>query len=46
MSNMPFLPLGLQWKGRSSITSRQFLAERDARIANKRSMESHTIGDQ
>ena len=35
MSNMPFLPLGLQWRGRSSITSRQFPAKRDARVASK-----------
>ena len=35
MSNMPFLPPSLQWKGRSSITSRQFLAKRDARVASK-----------
>ena len=26
MSNMPFLPPGLQWRGRSSVTTRQLLA--------------------
>ena len=51
MPNMPLLPLGLQWKGKSSITSRQFPVERDARVANKgnrgeASMESPTTGDQ
>ena len=51
MSNMPFLHLGLQWRGKSSITSRQFLTERDARVASKgkhreASMESPTIEDQ
>ena len=35
MFNMPFLPPGLQWRGRRSITSRQFLAERDYRVASK-----------
>ena len=51
MSNMPFLPYGLQWRGKSSVTSRQFLVERDARVASKgkhgeASMESSTTGDQ
>ena len=51
ISNMTFLPPSLQWRGRSSITSRQFLVERDARVASKgkhgeASMESHTTGDQ
>ena len=51
MSNMPFLPPSLQWRGRNSLTTRQFLAERNARVASKRkhveiSMESPTIEDQ
>ena len=39
MSNMPFQPPVLQWKGRSSITTRQLLAENDAKVSSKGSME-------
>ena len=35
MSTMSFLPIGLQWRRRSSITLRQFFVERDARVASK-----------
>ena len=35
MSNMTFLPPTLQWRGKSSITSRQFVAKRDARATSK-----------
>ena len=35
MSNMPFLPLCLQWRGRSSVTTRQLLVERNARVISK-----------
>ena len=51
MSNMPFLPPSLQWRGRSFVTSMQFLIERDARVASmgkhgEASMESPTTRDQ
>ena len=50
MSNMPFQPLGLQWRGRTSITTRQLLAKRDARVASKgkhgeASIKSPTTGE-
>ena len=35
MSNMPFIPLGLQWRGSNSVTTRKLLVERDVRIASK-----------
>ena len=35
MSNMPFQPPGLQWRGRSSVTIRQLLAKRDVRVGSK-----------
>ena len=51
MSNTPFLPPGLQWKGRSFVTIRQLLAEKDGRVASKGkhvevSIKSPTTGDQ
>ena len=35
MTNMPFIPPGLQWRGRSFITPRQLLEERDVRVPRK-----------
>ena len=50
MSNWPFQPLGLQWRGRSFIITRQLLAKRDARVASKgkheeASMKPPTTGE-
>ena len=50
MSNIPFLPPGLQWKGRSFITTRKLLVERNAIVASKGKhvearMEPPTTGD-
>ena len=50
MSNMPFIPPILQWRGSSSVTIRQLPVERNVRLASKgkhgeTSMES-SIEDQ
>ena len=46
MSNMPFAPPGLQWRGRDCITTRKLIVERDSIVDDARSKSSTSYGGQ